>query len=212
MEEFEAALRESEKLAAVGRLASSIAHEINNPLESVMNLLYLTQQELENAASNPAEALRYVAQADRELRRVALLTSQSLRFFKQSTRPQEVTGGDLLESVLDLYEGRASNAAVTLERRERARGTVLCLESEVRQVLNNLVRNALDSMVGRGGVLRIRTRDATDWRTGRSGLVFTIADEGTGIAAETLERMFKPFHHQGHWRHGAGALDFPRNH
>ena len=191
--EFEAALRESEKLAAVGRLASSIAHEINNPLESVMNLLYLTQQELENPAGDPAEARRYVFQADKELRRVALITSQSLRFFKQSTRPQQVTGADLLDSVVDLYEGRATNASVAMERRERARGTVLCLESEIRQVLNNLVRNALDSMVGRGGVLRIRTRDATDWRTGRRGIVFTIADEGTGIAAETLERMFKAF-------------------
>ncbi len=191
--EFEAALRESEKLAAVGRLASSIAHEINNPLESVMNLLYLTQQELENPTGDRAEALRYVAHADKELRRVALITSQSLRFFKQSTRPQHVTGDDLFESVLDLYEGRATNASVTLERRERARGTVFCLESEIRQVLNNLVRNALDAMTGRGGTLRIRTRDATDWRTGRRGIVFTIADEGTGIASGTLERMFKPF-------------------
>ncbi len=186
--EFEAALRESEKLAAVGRLASSIAHEINNPLESVMNLLYLAQHE-----SAVGEVQRYVAQADKELKRVALITSQSLRFYKQSSRPQAVTGTDLLESVLDLYEGRAGNAGVVLERRERAGRSILGLDSELRQVLNNLVRNALDAMAGRGGMLRIRTRDATDWKTGRQGIVFTVADEGTGIAAGTLERMFKPF-------------------
>ena len=126
--EFEAALRESEKLAAVGRLASSIAHEINNPLESVMNLLYLAQHEAE-----PAEVQRYVAQADKELKRVALITSQSLRFYKQSSRPQEVTGTDLLESVLDLYEGRAANAGLVLERRERAVRSLVGLDSELRQ-------------------------------------------------------------------------------
>ena len=186
--EFEAALRESEKLAAVGRLASSIAHEINNPLESVMNLLYLAQNE-----EDFAEARHYIARADKELRRVALITSQSLRFYKQSTKPQPVTASDLLESVLDLYEGRASNAGVTLERRERSRRTVVGLDSELRQVLNNLVRNALDAMTGKGGTLRIRTRDATDWRTGRPGIVFTVADQGTGIAPDTLARMFKPF-------------------
>ena len=186
--EGEAALRESEKLAAVGRLASSIAHEINNPLESVMNLLFLAQSE-----EDFREARRYVVQADKELRRVALITSQSLRFYRQSTKPQQVTASDLLESVMDLYEGRAGNAGVQLDRRERAVGTVLCLDSEIRQVLNNLVRNALDAMMGKGGTLRIRTRDATDWPTGRRGIVITVADQGTGIAAGTLERMFKPF-------------------
>ena len=186
--EFEAALRESEKLAAVGRLASSIAHEINNPLESVTNLLYLAQHE-----DDFAECRRLIAQADKELRRVALITSQSLRFYKQSTLPQEVTATDLLESVVDMYEGRAANSEVRMERRERAVGTLVCLESEIRQVLNNLVRNALDAMHGRGGRLWIRTRNATDMATGRVGVVFTVADNGTGITGETLERMFKPF-------------------
>ena len=186
--EFEAALRESEKLAAVGRLASSIAHEINNPLESVMNLLYLAQHE-----DDAAEARRYVAQADKELKRVALITSQSLRFYKQSTRSQAISGSDLLESVVDLYEGRAVNAGLALERRERATRKIVCLDSEIRQVLNNLVRNALDSMVGKEGTLRIRTRNGTDWASGREGIVFTVADEGTGISVATLSRMFKPF-------------------
>ena len=202
--EFEAALRESEKLAAVGRLASSIAHEINNPLESVMNLLFLAQSE-----GDAVEARRYVAQADKELRRVALITSQSLRFYKQSTRPQAITGTDLLDSVVDLYEGRAANAGVALDRRERARGTVLCLDSEIRQVLNNLVRNALDAMTGKGGTLRIRTRDATDWRTGRQGIVLNGCRSGYGYCSRDARTHVQTvFYDQGNRRHGAGTLDF----
>jgi PAS domain S-box-containing protein len=81
--EFEAALRESEKLAAVGRLASSIAHEINNPLESVMNLLYLAQRE-----TDPSQVMTYLGQADKQVQRVSLITSQSLRFYRQSSKPQ----------------------------------------------------------------------------------------------------------------------------
>ena len=186
--DFEAALRESEKLAAVGRLASSIAHEINNPLESVMNLLYLAQAEADTAGMR-----HYVELADRELKRVALITSQSLRFYKQSTRAQSIQASNLLESVLDMYEGKAINSGVTIELRERSASSLTCLESEIRQVLSNLVRNALDAMHGKGGRLQVRTRDATDWRDGRKGVLFTIADVGTGISAETRQKMFRPF-------------------
>lgn len=187
--EFETALRESEKLAAVGRLASSIAHEINNPLESVMNLLYLAQ-----LPDNAGEAKGYLQLADKELQRIALITSQSLRFYKQSTKPQETTCPELLESVLDLYEGRARNAHIAIERQEGSSGRILCLESEIRQVLNNLVRNAIDAMRGSGGRLLIRSRDATDWRTGRCGLNITIADTGSGMSAQTMANLYKPFH------------------
>ena len=185
--EFEAALRESEKLAAVGRLASSIAHEINNPLESVMNLLYLAQHE-----QTLPQVYEYLALADKEVQRVSLITSQSLRFYKQSTKPQAVNCNELLESVLDLYESRAANAGVTIERRERSRESIVCLESEIRQVLNNLVRNAIEAMGG-GGRLMLRTRDTRDWRSGVAGVALTIADTGTGISAATRHQLFKPF-------------------
>jgi PAS domain S-box-containing protein len=191
--EFEAALRESEKLAAVGRLASSIAHEINNPLESVTNLLYLAQR-----TEDLPELKHYLAVASDELQRAALITSQSLRFYKQSTRPQAIKCHELLQSVLNLYRGRVENAQVRIERRERATASVVCLESEIRQVLNNLVRNAVDAMhTGSTGTrdcrLLIRTRDATDWRTGVPGVRITIADTGSGISPATMVNIYKAF-------------------
>ena len=186
--EFEAALRQSEKLAAVGRLAASIAHEINNPLESVMNLLYLAE------GSDSIEEIRgFLGTADQELRRVALITSQSLRFYRQSTKPQAVRCNDLLESVIDLYQARFSNEGVTLERRERMAQSIVCLESEVRQVLSNLIRNAIDAMHGTGGRLLIRSRESTHWPSGTKGALITVADTGTGISPETMGQMYTAF-------------------
>jgi two-component system sporulation sensor kinase C len=186
--EFEAALLQSEKLAAVGRLAASIAHEINNPLESVMNLIYLARQ-----LGHEGVLGEYLAQADRELQRVAHITSQSLRFFKQSTRPSAVPPSDLLNSVFDVYSGRLENANVRVERRDRMPGSVICMESEIRQVLSNLVRNSLDAMNGSGGRLLVRSRDATEWRTHRKGVVLTVADTGTGITPETMKHLYTAF-------------------
>jgi len=187
--EFEAALRESEKLAAVGRLASSIAHEINNPLESVMNLLYLAER-----TEKLQEARSYLATADKELRRVKLITSQSLRFYKQSTRPQAVGCTELLDSVLDLYQAKLMNSDVRVERRERSTQSIVCMESEIRQVLNNLVSNAIDAMHGKGGRLLVRSHDATDWRTGGKGVLMTIADTGSGISRESIRHIYEAFY------------------
>ncbi len=186
--EFEAALRESEKLAAVGRLASSIAHEINNPLEAVMNLLYLA-----NKSDDLNQARDFVVTAEQELKRVALITSQSLRFYKQSSRPQAITGSGLLGSVLDLYEVRLRSAHIAVERRERLTQSFVCLESEIRQVLNNLIKNALDAMIADGGRLIIRSREATEWRGESKGILITIADTGSGISPETMKNIYKAF-------------------
>jgi PAS domain S-box-containing protein len=187
----EAALIQSEKLAAVGRMASSIAHEINNPLESITNLIYIARQ----YAIAP-DAKHFLDLADQELRRVAIIVNQTLRFHKQSTSPREVTCSELFDTVLSLYEGRLRNSSITLEKRKCATCPIACFEGDIRQVLSNLVSNAIDAMPT-GGRLLLRSREATDWRTGpgpaRRGLALTVADTGTGMSPATRARVFEAF-------------------
>ena len=184
----EAALLQSEKLAAVGRLASSIAHEINNPLESVTNLIYLARRD---AVSE--EVRSYLETAERELRRVAVITNQTLRFHKQATRPRLVNCEELFESVLSIHQGRMVNARVQIERRSRGDAAVMCFDGEIRQVLNNLAGNAIDAMHPRGGLLLLRSRAGTEWSTGRHGVVLTVADSGEGMSAAVMKKVFEPF-------------------
>lgn len=182
------ALVESEKIAAVGRLASSIAHEINNPLEAVTNLLYLARQK----ASMP-QVQEYLQAADHELRRVSAIANQTLRFHKQTSNPEAVEAADLFSTVLGIYEGRLRNSGVSVEIRHRTREPVLCFQGDVRQVLNNLVGNAIDAMGRSGGRLLIRSQAAKDWPSGRQGVVFTVADTGSGMTHAVRERIFEPF-------------------
>ena len=184
----EAALMQNEKLAAVGRLAASIAHEINNPLESVTNLLYLAR-----TSEDSREIQEYLDIAERELRRVSAITNQTLQFYKQSTNPKPVTCEDLIKSVLSIYQGRIVNSHVDVLKRKRATRPVLCFEGEIRQVLNNIVGNAIDAMHPEGGRLLIRSRDATHWKTGRRGLMLTIADTGAGMSELVRSKLFEAF-------------------
>jgi PAS domain S-box-containing protein len=184
----EKVLLQSEKLNAVGRLASSIAHEINNPLAAVTNLIYLAQR----AAVSP-QAKAYLATAEIELRRVSAIANQTLRFHRQSTNPTPVTAEELIDATLPLYQGRLANAQVKLERRDRTGQSVTCFEGEIRQVLSNLVGNAIDAMNSAGGRLMVRSREGTDWRTGRRGVVLTVADTGSGMSPYTQARIFEPF-------------------
>jgi signal transduction histidine kinase len=184
----EQVLVQSEKLNAVGRLASSIAHEINNPLEAVTNLLYLAQM----TAQNPDTKL-YLGSAEVELRRVAAIANQTLRFYRQSTKARPTTVEEMIDGTLPLYQGRISNHNITVERRDRSRHAVTCFDGEIRQVLSNLVGNAIDAMSGRGGRLLLRARDGMDYKTGRSGVVLTVADTGTGMSVHTRAKIFEPF-------------------
>ncbi len=183
------ALRQSEKLAAVGRLASSIGHEINNPLEAIMNLIYITER-----MNIPPEAKEMLAQADSELRRIKNIASQSLRFYRQSTKAQAVGCSELLETVLQLYDSRFLNAGITVELRERSTRSIVCMESEIRQVLNNLVANGIDAMQGTGRRLLVRTREATDWARDVEGILITVADTGIGIPRPQLSEIYKAFY------------------
>ena len=184
-----AALLQSEKLAAVGLLASSIAHEINNPLESVTNLLYLAKTN-----ADPGPIRDYLEIAERELQRVSMISKQTLRFNKQSTRPSVVSCTDLFSEALAIYQGQIVNSQVLVEKRKRAKRPAECFEGEIRQVLSNFISNAIDAMSPGGGRLILRSREATRWKTGQQGLSLTVADTGAGISKAQQNRIFDAFY------------------
>ena len=185
----ERTLMDTEKLAAVGRLASSIAHEINNPLEAVTNLLYLARK----APGLSSDVAGYLDTADQELRRVASIANQTLTFYKQAAHPTAVTGEAMFASVLAVYRGRLLNSGIRVAERNRAEPPVACFEGEIRQVLSNLVGNAIDAMRVKGGRLLLRSRVATAWLSGKQGLMLTVADSGTGIHGKDAAKIFEAF-------------------
>jgi PAS domain S-box-containing protein len=189
LKKAEAALVQSEKLAAVGRLASSISHEINNPLEAITNLLYLISLH----EDLPQELKIYVHMAQSELARVSQIATQTLRFHRQAVKPTWVTPGELIDAVLNLYQGRLANSGIKVQATYATQTKILCFENDIRQVLNNLIANAIDAMRN-GGRLIARGHDAVDHATGRRGVRLTIADTGHGMSAAVLARLFEPFY------------------
>ncbi len=185
----EEALRRNEKLAATGRLAASIAHEINNPLEAITNLLFLLRKFCQLDA--PAE--NYVAMAQEEVRRMSEITQQTLRFYRQSTLPSRANMAELIDSVLTLYNVRLSTLGIRLERKYDPRMDLYCFAGEVRQVIANLVSNAIDATSG-GGRLVIGVRRSRDWKDSeRTGVRFTVADTGSGMDHEEQQHLFEAF-------------------
>ncbi|RRA48235.1 PAS domain S-box protein [Acidipila sp. EB88] len=189
----EAALIQSEKIAAVGRLAASISHEINNPLEAITNLLYIAQHSLAQPGHNLDLVRERLQQADQELARVSQIVTQTLQFHRQSTRPRCALPDVLVDSAIFLYTGRLANSHIELIRQQRGATPVLCYESDLRQVLNNLIGNAIDSM-RTGGRLLLRTSRARLWRTGTPGIRITVADTGHGMPPDVLARIFEAFY------------------
>jgi signal transduction histidine kinase/HAMP domain-containing protein len=185
----EDALRKTEKLAATGRLAASIAHEINNPLEAITNLLFL----LRNFCQLEDPALNYVAMAEHEARRIAEITQQTLRFYRQSTLPTRAKMSELLDSVLSLYHGRLESLNIQVERDYDPEMDLFCFAGEIRQVFANLVGNAIDA-VGPGGRLAMRARRSRNWKDpAQTGVRFVVADNGMGMEPAVRERVFEAF-------------------
>ena len=185
----EEALRRTEKLAATGRLAASIAHEINNPLEAITNLLFL----LRNHCDLKEPAMKYATMAEHEARRIAEITQQTLRFYRQSTLPARADMGELLDSVLNLFQARISSLGIQVERRYDTSMDLYCFSGEVRQVMANLVSNAIDA-ISREGRILVRARRSRLWTgSGVEGVRFTIADTGVGMKPEVQARIFEAF-------------------
>jgi two-component system, NtrC family, sensor kinase len=182
-------LRDNQKLIGVGRLAATIAHEINNPLESVTNLLYLLGEE-----TNLSEAARgYLAMAQRELNRVAQISRQTLKFARETPGPQRARIDELLEEVLALYSRRIAEKNLRIARRYDCREEVLVYPGEMRQVLSNLVTNAIEASV-MNGRLYLRVRGSRSWSDpGVRGIRVSVGDNGTGIPADVQRRLGEPF-------------------
>ena len=185
----EEALRRSEKLAVTGRLAASIAHEINNPLEAITNLLFL----LRNYNDLPDAAKQYVTMAEYEVRRIAEITQQTLRFYRQPTQPGRVTVEEVLDSVLALYQSRIHALDLRVERDYEPGLTLFCFAGEIRQVFANLVGNSIDASSIAGRIV-VRARRSHDWKNPeQSGIRFTVADTGAGMEPEVREHIFEAF-------------------
>lgn len=183
-------LRESQKLISIGRLTAEIAHEINNPLESVGNFLYLAQAE-----PNLSErATEYLRSAERELARVVQISKQTLSFHRESDHPTAIRMADLMEEVVELYSRRISGKSIDLVREYGEIDGISALPGEIRQVLSNLVTNAIEASA-RGGKLRLRIRNSHkligDTRV--HGLRLSVADTGSGIPADARKRLGELF-------------------
>jgi PAS domain S-box-containing protein len=179
-------LRKTEKLAAAARLAATVAHEINNPLEAVGNLLYLARA----VPGVPAEVTQHLTVAEHELNRVSHITRQTLGFYHESISPDRVEVSALIDSVLQLYANKLRSKNVLVVRDFDECPSIQGWPGELKQLISNLVSNAVDAM-GPRGTLSIKVSSVGQPHDEQIQL--TVEDNGTGIATEHLERIFEPF-------------------
>ena len=184
----EQTLMQVESLVSMGRLSASIAHELNNPLESVINLLFLVNQ-----AESLEDVRRYGVLAEQELARVSTIATQTLRFCRPQAEPSALQMSEVLDGVLALFAGRIRCEQVQVERRYHP-GTqpLVAFSGELRQVFVNLVGNALDAMES-PAKLWIAVKPARNWRTSQEGIRVTVADTGSGIPKTMLTKVFEAF-------------------
>jgi PAS domain S-box-containing protein len=183
----EDALRKTERLAAMGRVAGIIAHEINNPLEAITNTFYL----LRNHPSLDEEARYYAQLGEEELLRVAHITRQTLGFYRESKHPVKVSISALLDEILELQTRRLEFDNIILDKRYRSSGTIHGFPVELKQVFLNLIGNAVQAMPD-GGRLRLHVFESHQ-PSHRSGVCISICDTGTGIDPEHAKHLFEPF-------------------
>lgn len=184
----EEAMLRAEKLAVAGRLAASVAHEINNPLEAVANLLYLITM------SDSAEESRIQAsQALDELMRISLVAQSTLKFHRESGVPKITLVSEVMESVLGMFRGKLQTMEIEVQMTAGQELPIACMPSETQQIFANLIANSIEAMQ-KNGRIRIRMRASHDWSDPSSkGMRVTIVDSGCGIDRATLSRIFEPF-------------------
>ncbi len=177
----------TEKLAATGRLAATIAHEINNPLESVMNLLYLARV---SRTATPETIHGYLMTAEQELTRVAQIARHTLGFYRETSVPTNVDVARVLDEVLTVYHSRISASHVQVIRSFEPVPHLHALRGEIHQVFSNLVSNAIDAMQA-GGRLLVSLSERE--REGRRGIEIVVEDNGSGISPYHRQKLFEPF-------------------
>ena len=184
----ERSLRLSERLASVGRLAATIAHEINNPLEAVTNLVYLAKG---RAVSKEVRDL--LGSTEEELARIAHLTKQCLGFYHETKEAAPTRIGPILDELILVFAARTRNKAVDIRTDVRDDPAIYAVASEIRHLIANLLSNSLDAVTG-GGRIRVRVRSATERiGQGRAGVRLIVADSGSGIPSAIRSELFEPF-------------------
>jgi two-component system, NtrC family, sensor kinase len=181
----EEALIRSEKLGSVGRMAASMAHEINNPLAAVVNSLFLIACD----ESLSADTRAHLRVAERELERVVHMTRQTLGFYRENGRPSPIDLPELMKELLSLYSRKLNDKQIVLQTTCHASNTVFGSMGELRQILSNLLVNSIDA-VAQGGVIRVRI---SDLNLNGQAVRVTVADNGCGIRRENLQSVFEPF-------------------
>jgi PAS domain S-box-containing protein len=184
----EDALRKAERLAAMGRVAGIIAHEINNPLESITNTFYL----LRNHPSLDEEARYYAQLGEEELIRVSHITRQTLGFYRESKDPVEVSLSRLLDDILELQTRHLEFDNIVIEKQYRSNGMLQGFPVELKQVFLNLIGNAVQAMPD-GGTLRLRVTDCGQLEGRGTGVSIWVTDTGSGIEPENAKQLFEPF-------------------
>lgn len=183
------ALLRAEKLAVAGRLAASVAHEINNPLEGVANMLYLIKisDSIEHARLHASAALD-------ELMRVSLVAQSTLKFHRETGRPKDTLLSEVMESVLAMFRAKLQAMDIEVDLKTERECLVTCMPSEMQQIFVNIIANSIEAMADRGRI-RIRIRPSRDWRNAdRQGMRVTICDTGDGIERSIRKHIFEPFY------------------
>ena len=184
----EEALRRSEKLAAMGKMAGIVAHEINNPLGAITNVFYLLREHpsLDNVARE------YARMAEEELARVAHITKQTLAFYRETARMGPVSVPSVMDEVLEFQARQLAASKIDVSRRYIGDGVVQAFPGELKQVFLNLISNAMEAMPN-GGCLRTHVYERPATQNRESGVCVCILDTGTGIDPEDAKRLFEPF-------------------
>lgn len=178
----------TERLAAVGRLAATVAHEINNPLEAITNLVYLAR-----TASTPSEVAGFLSNAEEQLACVSHLTRQTLGFYRETSGARRVRPAEIVDSIVAVFTSKAKNKGIQLKPEIKDDLEICAIPGEIRQVLANLISNSIDAIQGPGEITIRISRARSSAKEPVCGIRITVADTGSGIPRETLKRVYEPF-------------------